>query len=610
MNAQHTVNTMFATVLCATVAFCQQPAAEVVTARAAGFSAIAALPDTLLELRLAQRDTTRLELRGGAPGTPAQIALGRQRDAMPAIGSGTFDSFGCFSIDVDLAGYAGSTFVGQGFAAAPALGGGWQLLASNGLEVEVPALASPAPIADFSLLRIELDPRHGDAAVQNITAGDFVGTLDVLLNSPGDALLAKVQGKVMVVVPSTPIQVGGSVGYTAQISRDGDDYLVAIGAEVAVLCGVKACKGVGVEGGVSLGADQIHRFQSPAEVARGLFGLALQQALPNVMAAASSENLAKVQRLRAHVANLFAAVEALRSRRVCRLPALERALDAALGAARFAYLRARRVGDFFEDLASKLVDEAEFVRRHVDGTEVRVASTGEVSLELGGKKLGGTIGAELGGKASGGYQLTVRTFQACGEEVMRVELTAQHSIAMAFAAGVKLGDLTENNSSALGRSIEVSMKVSRGVQQVFERRHGELERTGTSIVIVRELGLPGFGRKTTFSFDALQLAGQGLAAVTAAIDRDAGASLGALAGIEVALSVQDRRIAALKPEFGVENTGVTAKVGGEFSWADCGPQRATVWSLSQVVERLADVEARAAEVAEFVRQAAEIAQQN
>ncbi len=609
MNAQNAVNSTLAMAMTSAIAFCQQAGPQIVTTRAEGFAAILAVPSPLLELRLAHRDVTRLELRGGTPGAPAHIALGRERNGPPATGSGSFDSHGCFSIAVDLATFAGDTFVGQGFAAAPGFDG-WQLLASNGLQVEVPVLAPATPIADFSLLRIELDPHHGEAAWQELTARDFVGALDILLDSPGDSILAKVQGKLLVVVPGTPIQLGGSVGYSAQISRDGDDYLVAIGAEVAVLCGVKATKGVGMEGGVSLGADQIHRFHSPAEVARGLFGIAMQQVLPNVLAAANSENLAKVRHLRATVANLFAAGEALRNRRVCRLPAVERALDAALGAARLAYGRARRVGDFFEHLASQLVAEAEFVRRHVDGTEMRIASTGEVSLEIGGKKLGGTIGAELGGKASGGYQLTVRTFQTYGEEPARVELAAAHSISAAFAAGVELGELTDGDDMALGRGIEVSLKVSRGLQQVWERHHGELRRAGTTVVITRELGLPGFGRKTTFACDAVQLAGHGLEAVTAAIDRDAGATLGALAGIEVAVTVQDRRIKALKPEFGVENTGITAKIGGEFSWSDCGPQRGTVWSLQQVVERLADVEARRAEVAELMKQLRGLAQQD
>lgn len=608
MNVQTAANATLAMAMMSAVALCQQASPQVVTTRAEGFAAIVAVPNPLLELRLAQRDVTRLELRGGTPGAPAHIALGRQRNGPPATGSGSFDSLGCFSIEIDLATFAGDTFVGQGFATAPGFDG-WQLLASNGLQVEVPVLAPVPPIADFSLLRIELDPCHGEAAWQELTAHDFVGALDILLDSPGDSLLAKIQGKLMVVVPGTPIQLGGSVGYSAQISRDGDDYLVAIGTEIAALCGVKATKGVGVEGGVSLGADQLHRFNSPAEVARGLFGIAMQQALPNVMASASSENLAKVQRLRATVANLFAAVEALRNRRVCRLPAAERVLDAALGAARLAYGRARRTGDFFEHLASKLVAEAEFVRRHVDGTEMRIASQGEVSLEIGGKKLGGTIGAELGGKANGGYQLTVRTFQDYGEATARVELLAAHSISTSFAAGVKLGDLTDDDTVALGRGIEVSLKVSRGLQQVWERRHGELQHAGTSIVITRELGLPGFGRKTTFACDAAQLAGHGLDAVNAAIDRDAGATLGALAGIEVAVAVQDRRIKALKPEFGVENSGITSKIGGEFSWSDCGPQRGTVWTLQQVVERLADVEARGAEVVELVAQLRLLAQQ-
>ncbi|MCA8967337.1 MAG: hypothetical protein KDC48_20820, partial [Planctomycetes bacterium] len=123
MNTQNTAKKMLVVAMTAAAGLCQQPAPQVVAARAAGFAAVAATQNPLLELRLAGRETTRLELRGGTPGAPAQIVLGRQRDASPAGGSGFFDGFGCFSVEVNLAAYAGGTFVGQGFAVAPALDG-------------------------------------------------------------------------------------------------------------------------------------------------------------------------------------------------------------------------------------------------------------------------------------------------------------------------------------------------------------------------------------------------------------------------------------------------------------------------------------------------------
>ncbi len=601
----------------ASAAVCQEPAPTTSTSRFEGFCDMVATCSPLLELRLADHvRPARLELRGGAAGAPARIAMSEHLGGTREFGAGAFDADGCFVLPVELERFVGGAFVCQGFEAAIADDGSWMLRASNGLRVAVEQpVCKPVAIeptsgveADFSLLRIELGAWRGDEALAEVRALDFVGALGVALNSHGDQLAAKISGKVMVVVPGTPVQVGGAVAYTAKIARDGDEYLVAIGQEVAVLCGVKATSDIGAEGGVSLGGDQIYRFGSPGEVARGLFGIALQQVLPGLVDAARGENLAKVRRLRSNMAALVAALDRLRARRTLRLPAAEAALDSALGAVVLAHARLRRVGDVLERTAGRLVEEARFVRDHTDGAELRVAANGELSLKVGGKKCGDRIGAELGGKLAGGYQVVVRLFQEYGAEPSRVEVTLANVVGGSFAAGIKLGSLVDNNEKALGRGFEVSQKVTRGLLSVYERQGQEFAEPVRSIVIKREFALLGYGRETVVAFDLAELGTSAVAILFAALDGDAGASLQSLAAVKVALAVQDKVTFALKPEFGVENTSLTVKFGAESTWSDCGPLRTAERTLAEVVERLLDVEARAAEVQDLVQQVLELPQ--
>ena len=598
--------------LMAAVALAQSPDRSAKSSRCEGFPDTPAVPSALLELRLARHgDVASLELRGGAPGSLATIAIAESIAAPPTFGRGVFDADGCFATAVAPERLRSGTFVAQGYGIGKDLQGSVAVQASNGLCVQfaepaptpAPAPDAPAPAAaDFSLLRIELDASRSALVKNEVLARDFVGALGTALNSHGDTLLVKVSGKVMIAVPATPVQVGGSVTYSAKIARDGDDYLVAIGEDVAVLCGVKAAKDVGVEGGVALGADQIHRFASPAEVARGLLGIALQQALPGALAAASGENLARVRQLRQRIDALVAAIEQLRARRLFHDAAVEHALDGALNALAVVHARTRRIGDVLDRAAGWVVDEAQFVRDHVDGAELRVSATGEISLKIGDKKCGGRVGAELGGKVNGGYQVTVRTFQGYGEEPRRVEVLATHAVGGSFAAGAKLGSLAEDNDRAFGRGFEISQKTTRGLRTVFTRQGADFGPPQTSIVIKREFGLLGFGRETTIEFDAAQLGTAGADALAALFDGQQVAALSALLPVIAHVSVQDKLTLALKPEFGVEDAELTAKVAAEGSWTDCGPQRSADLSLASVLEQLLDVERTAAEVGQLVRE--------
>lgn len=614
MNPDKMLKLTCALVLSAAAGLSQVPQTDsprTTTTRFDGFPGLPAVRSALLELRLVDRgNPASLELRGGVPGSLATVAVAGSIAEAPTLERGVFDAGGRFALAVGLGRFPASQFVCQGFGAVLDLEGRWTMQASNGLHVDLtdPALVPPTgPVAgitaDFSLLRIELDePGHGRQAVDRVLAKDFVGALGTALNSHGDALQAKIGGKVMICVPSTPVQVGGSVAYSAKIVRDGSDYLVGIGAEVAVLCGVKATKDIGVEGGVTLGSDQIYRFGSPAEVARGLFGIALQQALPGALEVLRGENLAKVRELRRHIAGLVAALERVRARRTFRGPALEWALDNALRTIIVVHGRLSRIGDALDRAAGWLVDEAQFVRNHTDGAELRCSITSEASLKIGDKKCGDRIGAEFGGKVNGGYQLTVRMFQGYGEEPQRVEVLAAHAIGGSFAAGLKIGSLVDKNEKAFGRGFEISQKTTRGVRTVFARQGDGFGTPQVAIVIKREFGLLGFGRETTIEFDAAELGAVGSAALTALFDGQPEQALSPLMSITAHVSVQDKITMALKPEFGVENTALTAKVAAEFAWSDCGPQRQADLSLATVLERLLDVERTAAQVQELVQQ--------
>jgi hypothetical protein len=284
-----------------------------------------------------------------------------------------------------------------------------------------------------------------------------------------------------------------------------------------------------------------------------------------------------------------------------KLPALERALDAALRAVVAVHSACRRVGDKLDRVAGWLCDEAQFVRDHVDGAEMRCSLRGEVSLKIGDKKLGDRVGAELGGKANGTWLVTVRMFQAYGQEPNRVEVLGAHAIGGSFAAGIKLGSLVDNNERAFGRGFEIAQKTTRGLRTVFERIGGDLRATQSFVVIKREFGLLSFGRETAIELDVAELGPAGAEVLLAVIDGDVGAALGTLASIRANVAVQDKLTLALKPEFGVENTGLTAKVFAECSWADCGPLRSTEMSVADVIERLSDPQRIVADVEQLVQ---------
>jgi hypothetical protein len=340
-----------------------------------------------LELHVASAPG-RLDLRGGIPGRPAVLALAADAGGVPHLAHGTFDAQGRCSLPVDLERWHGRSFVAQAGTVLRGIDGRDVAAASHGLQVrveraavqELPAAAGGlAP--DFSLLRIELPPKRGEAAWQQVQDGDFTGALATTLNSSGDTLLAKVGGKVMIPIVSV-VSLGGSISFSVKIARDGEEYLVSVGQEVAVLCGVKATDDIGVEGGVSLGADEIYRFGSPGDVARGLRALALQQALPGVMNAARGENLARLQAARKLVQGLRSELARVDASRAAR-PFVRAAVRLALAAAEKTFAFGRRIGDRLEQAAGWLVTEAQFVRDAADGTEVRLARTGEVSLQVG-----------------------------------------------------------------------------------------------------------------------------------------------------------------------------------------------------------------------------------
>jgi hypothetical protein len=595
-------------VLAVAAGLAQSPTTAVT--RCAGFQDPLATPSALLELRLVGTAAApTLEVRGGTPGMPALIAVADSVQAPPIVGHGVFDAEGRFGERVDLGAWLGRSFVCQGYSGAWQLDGRWTMQSSNGLCVQVldparePGPAQPNPLQDpnpdFSLLRIQLDAPHVDAVKNEIAARDLVGVLGAALNSDGDTLQAKVSGKVLVAVAGVPVQLGGSVAFEAKIARDSDDYLVSVGEEVAVLAGVKASKDVGVEGGVMLGADEIYRFASPAEVARGLLGIALQQAMPVALDAARGENLAKVRQLRRQIDMLVNALDRLRSLRLFRNHALEAGIDAALGAVVAAHARLHRIGDLLDRVAGWVVDEARFVRDHVDGSETRIGVSCEVTVKLGSKSCG-MIGAELGGKLAGGYQATVRTFQHFGEEAQRIEVLLAHVGGGSFGATAKFGGLADDNERAFARGFEISQKVTRGLRTVLVREHGAFV-PHTSIVIQREFGLLAFGRTTTFEVDVAQLGAAGRELVAALVDGDPAEAALTLLGVTAHATVQDRLTMALKPEFGIENPELTAKVSGEFSWADCGPKREALLSLANVIERLADVDRTRSELRQLVQ---------
>lgn len=590
---------------------------QVSSVRDHGFASIPALRSELLELRLNEATSpATLEVRGGEAGHGACLAVAPDAGTMPALTHGRFDAEGRFAIPVDLAAWSGRSLVAQGFGLEQGLDGRVALRASNGLRISIEAAPStPAPEAapapDFSFLRIDLGPCRGAEAWQQVRERDLVGALTTALNSSGDGLLAKLSGKVLVPVFG-PLSLGGSVSYSAKITREADEYLVAIGRDVAVLCGVKATDDVGVEAGIGLGADEIYRFASPGEVARGLLGIGLRQALPNAFAALNTENLARLQHARRAVLGLRASLQALRAAR----PALgsrvaELAMERILTAAEAAFAVARRVGDALERIAVRLVTEAMFVRESGDGVEARFSLTGELSLKVGSKTFRDAIGFELGGKVNGAYQVTVRTYQSYGASAERIELTLSHAVGASFAAGVKLGSLKEidvggakqANEAGFGRGIEVAMTTTRAIKTVFEERSGSMTRQATTLILKREWKLPVFSRETTIEFDAAALGAAGLATLIALSERDGEALRDTLAGISATVTVQDKRTLALKPEVGFDKSGVVVKVGLEASWTDAGPARTTTSSLGAIVHRLRDVAGAAAEAAELARQA-------
>ncbi len=607
MSLRLNVTAICAVLLTAPMACCQGPLA-ISSERTDGFADLPVARAALLELRVGA-DAASLELVGGRAGALAVLALGAPADGGTQV-AGRFDAEGRFAVPFGAAARAGTSLHAQGFECDAATERA--LWASNGLRVrwQTAAASGPAPLAtsgaDLSLLRIELPENHGGLVRRELAAHDLVGALAAALNSHGDRLRVKLGGKVLVPVVS-PLSVGGTVAFTATISREHDEYLIAIGSEVALLCGVKASDDVGVEGGVSLGSDCIYRFQSASEAARGLLAIAMVQALPATLHVATGDNLARLRQARARLQSVQRALAGLRASGFARgFPCAGYALERARQLAVRAFAPIRRAGDVLEQLTTEVVALAQLVRDHTDGTETRASVTGEASLKIGGKDRGKVVGAELGGSLGGAWQVTVRTFQGWQQPVRSYEVTAGHSVAVTLAAALKLGKLGEGggeqaNEAAFSRGFEVSLTTTRQIVTTVEIVDGA---PGTPVVVVqfrRELELPMFARETVFEIAVEQLGAAAADLVAAAASRDAAGAVATFADFPVRVTVQDRRTLALQPEFGLDK-GVVAQLQAELAWTDAGDERAGTITLRQVFEGLQDLEARAAEVRALVEQ--------
>ena len=615
-----------------------------------------------LELHVArQRSANYLQLRGGNTGDVVFVAVTRDRERLAHLGA---RHSGSIAIARAVAGPEGRTSIplktrhlGDGPLFARALilrttsNGFVQRFLTHTLSISAvhpTAQTKPGRVQpDFSLLRIHLGPNrlaelHG--AAKRL---DPVAAVIALLNSPGDSVEAKFIGEVMVPLPlPVPIKVGGNVSVSTKLGRDDQGYTMTIAADVAakVGAGAKLSKlaNVKISGTAGYGAAGVFRFDTPAELTRGLRGLILELALGPTAQRFHSDNQRRMRNARRALQAVQARIAQSRARfrRVVRragFSRLARTLDRQATARRRALAGIRQVADLAEQLFVMIVKEREFLHAHSHYAELSFSGTVSGQLKIGDRVLK-CIKLEAG--VTGGMQakLALRIYVPEPGKQPTLRFAQSITSAVDLSAGAKLdfsrkkkkSDPQSNNTSSTndnttsedgasdnqqskgkflavknlikdGVGIELKAKITYSYVVVFDLNQkllAVLTPIEETLSVTRETQIGFFKRQTSASLNITKMS---------ASMEEAGANLEkegilpllrSLIDTPIKISVQDSWI--VSPELPKLEIGQIVSLTPSLNWVDAGPKRSIELTVPQMLHRMTDVKKHVADAVALI----------